>query len=1194
MANTRQSKQFLTQLHFKIGLVITILLIISLILVNFTTLGRLEYILTTFSVMLILAVVCYFGYRRDFADYDREISDEINNNMAFKSAMYSAPVAMLITDGEQIVYHNSEVRTLFKKSFRVIETSKLKDLLLQEYAIMFANEIKDNVTKGQMIVLINNKVEQRDESVCIMNWEPVFYNNKDQYFLSFVDITNIYNDRYNAIKLNTIYENVINKLPYSIAVFEENGKLHLKNTEYENSIGYTLNDDFNSLIEFNINKNLLNTGFQIALSGDTYREEKIIAIDGGVSKWGDIILTSTQTDDGSNYVIYIVNDVSEYKEKVNYLEKQNSTFISGYEKNIIAMASWNHDGTIFKANEEFYSMLQLKNEADLNLFSDSFQSVFEFDEIIFLNDHNSNETKKFYGNTLRIGKKMFSDSMRNFTEANLYIRLSETNPIKRKRSQANKIEDVWFKINTYTLYSSGGSIDSFVTNITDVSDKFDLEKRFEVTDTYLKSIANNLDSGIILIVDAKENVIFIGGNKEVAKRISSYKKHIYASNVFPLSDVEDLSELSKNVIATLNGHSSKIDHKVYGEQYNFVFNPVRNSKGEIDYCLIFGINISEREEFEKQLMFQEYLLDKTFKESQIPQVIINANGLVNRANIEYLKLAGITPDNLHDLSIYDKNCWLNNPEIIKHFEITLNGKSTHFEIMEKKQFSILRDDNESYLYVLNCRSYPIIDSNNVVTNVIFNFIDISETRALIEKMRESNTINDVVVENYPSGLLIVLENNYKVLLFSGAEEIEQLKLDESKIIGNKLDNIHGTIFDVLKPHIEKAVEKKESDNFDFDIEITPKDSFPTTIYYEANIIPVLDFYSNVERIFVCLNNITHRKQLEETILEFNSKLEEEVLLRTTQLKETTYDLEVYVAELQDTQKRLIEAQNELKENLNKEQELNQMKSQFISLMSHEFRTPLTIIQTTVYLLESYFEMGLTAKFENGGKRILYQIELMTKLLDNILFLDEMKEQSAIFSNIDIVSYIHDAVYELKDSTMAKHDIIFKTEQEKVIMYSDEKLIKQIVNNLLLNAINYSPHTKPIKITLLDSEEQFIFIIQDFGNGISDDVIDRMYETFVRSRDFTNISGVGLGLAITKNCVNLLKGDIKFDTEKGYGTTFYVSLPKFSKSQINSDTNNYDEELISDTGIISSASSQTNMLEDDDNDDDILISDTGIM
>ncbi len=1165
----QHSKRFLTQLHFKIVSLISVLLIASFLFMNFFAVDRLEYVLVTSLVILVIGILSYFGYRNDFFEYDREIASEINDNMAFKSILHSIPVAMLITDGERIDYHNKEVRTLFRKSYRMIETSYLKDLLSKEYAIMFANELKHGGGSGSMIVRINNKIEVRGESVCMMSWEPVYYNKKDQYFISFVDITDIHKDRYNAIKLNSIYENIMNKLPYSIAIFEDDGNMYFMNQEFKSNIGNVLNTDFSSLIEFNVNKNLLNTGFQIALTGDTYRTERITAVDGGIAKWGDIIMTSVQTDDENNYVGYIVNDISDYKQKISYLEKQNNSFISGYEKNIIAMASWNTDGTLFKGNKEFYKILQIEEDRVLNLFYDSFYDILDFDEVIFLKDYSSTETKKFYGNTLRIGKKIFIESIKSFRELNLYIRISDKNPIKQYLSQINATGEVWLMLNTYPLYTTDDSLDSFIINITDISEHFDLTKRFEITDTYLKSISNNFEAGIILIVDAKENIVFIGGNQEIAKKINSFKKHLHKNNTFPLSDVEELSKLSKNIIATLNGHNSKLNTIFYGEQYSFIFNAVRNSKAEIDYCLVFGLNVSERENYEKQLLFQKYLLDKTFTESQIPQVIVNANGLINRANLEYYKVANITHDDLYELSIYDKNCWLNKPEIIKNFELALEGKSSEFEVVENRQFNILKEGNKNddWLYIFNCSSYPIIDSNNIVSNVIFNFIDVSESRILIEKMRESNAINDIVTENYPGGLLIVLDTNNKVLLFSGNEEMEELELDKNKILNNTLDNLEGSIFNAIKPYIEKVKEKKRTSNFDFSIEITPENRFPITIYYEADIIPILDFHSNVERIFVCLNNITNRKQLEETILEFNTKLENEVAVRTTQLKETAYDLEVYIAELQETQKKLIEAQRELKESLDKEQELNQIKSEFISLMSHEFRTPLTVIQTTIYLLESYYEMGLTEKIEKGSKRILNEIDAMTKLLDNILFLDELKDQSAVFSNLEMVSFITDIVNEIKNYAMPKHNIVFKSEKEEVIMLSDPKLIKPIVKNLLLNAINYSPDTKPINITLLDSEEQFIFVIQDFGNGISDDVIDNLFDTFVRSRDFTNISGVGLGLSITKNCVELLKGNIKFDTEKGQGTTFYVAFPKLSLPAPNNLIDD-DEVLISDTGTIS--------------------------
>jgi len=204
------------------------------------------------------------------------------------------------------------------------------------------------------------------------------------------------------------------------------------------------------------------------------------------------------------------------------------------------------------------------------------------------------------------------------------------------------------------------------------------------------------------------------------------------------------------------------------------------------------------------------------------------------------------------------------------------------------------------------------------------------------------------------------------------------------------------------------------------------------------------------------------------------------------------------------------------------------------------------------MIEMFFEMQLKDRITSSKETILNQINTMTCLLDNILFLDESKDDvhNATFNQLDIIHTIRYLVDDVIDLHKAKQKIFIKTDDESVIAYSDASLLKQIINNLLSNAIKYSPVQSDIIITLINTDKHFSIIVQDFGPGISDDVIDKIFESFVRSQDFTNISGSGLGLSITKKCVESLGGEISFDTQKGEGTIFYVKLPKFSTDEIN--------------------------------------------
>lgn len=237
-----------------------------------------------------------------------------------------------------------------------------------------------------------------------------------------------------------------------------------------------------------------------------------------------------------------------------------------------------------------------------------------------------------------------------------------------------------------------------------------------------------------------------------------------------------------------------------------------------------------------------------------------------------------------------------------------------------------------------------------------------------------------------------------------------------------------------------------------------------------------------------------------------------------------------------------------REALIKEQELNELKSQFIAMMSHEFRTPMTTIRSSVDLLQAYPDEITSQQNVKYLKRIENAIEQMLKLLDDILFLQRNEAGRVQFCPrpIDLNTFCTEIIDIMQLSVGQEHNIIFTLSGDYSQARMDEELLSCILTNLLSNAVKYSPKNSNIYFNLNCQNETVVFQIQDQGIGIPQNDQSHLFENFYRASNVRGIPGTGLGLAIIKRCVELHQGSIKVESELGAGTTVTVTLPLYSK------------------------------------------------
>ncbi len=237
------------------------------------------------------------------------------------------------------------------------------------------------------------------------------------------------------------------------------------------------------------------------------------------------------------------------------------------------------------------------------------------------------------------------------------------------------------------------------------------------------------------------------------------------------------------------------------------------------------------------------------------------------------------------------------------------------------------------------------------------------------------------------------------------------------------------------------------------------------------------------------------------------------------------------------------AEQDIRNALKKEKELNELKSRFVAMTSHEFRTPLATILSSAELLEHYSHKWSEEKKITHLQRIQTAVKHMTGLLNDVLLLGKAEAGKLEFKPkpLDLEQFCRELVEEMQLNA-SSHRIIFHAQNQCPTACLDEKLLRHILSNLLSNAIKYSPESDEVHFDLIGECGEAIFRIQDRGIGIPAADRAQLFDSFHRASNVENISGTGLGLAIVKRAVDLHGGKIAVDSQVGVGTTFTVTLP----------------------------------------------------
>lgn len=373
-----------------------------------------------------------------------------------------------------------------------------------------------------------------------------------------------------------------------------------------------------------------------------------------------------------------------------------------------------------------------------------------------------------------------------------------------------------------------------------------------------------------------------------------------------------------------------------------------------------------------------------------------------------------------------------------------------------------------------------------------------------------------------------------ILVTNERGEITRINPSCEKLFGYPENELLGQKIEILVPRrlVEKHVKHREhfshsphARSMGAGMELYGLKKDGTEFPVEISLSP----FSAPEGNFVIgfIIDITIRKQAEEKLKSYSSELEKQVKNRTMILEEA-------VEELEKTKK-------ELKDALEKEKELNEMKSRFVSMASHEFRTPLTTMMSSLSLVTLYGEKNDRQNQDKHVGKIKMSINNLTDILNDFLSVSKLEEGKLENApeEMNLNSFISETVGEMQQLTTIHKIAYSHTGKDTVVL--DKKILKNILFNLMSNAIKFSPEGKNIEVRSEVKNSSVKISVKDNGIGISKVDQKNLFERFFRGHNATHIQGTGLGLNIVARYTELMKGSIAFESEENKGTTFTITL-----------------------------------------------------
>lgn len=428
------------------------------------------------------------------------------------------------------------------------------------------------------------------------------------------------------------------------------------------------------------------------------------------------------------------------------------------------------------------------------------------------------------------------------------------------------------------------------------------------------------------------------------------------------------------------------------------------------------------------------------------------------------------------------------------FIVDISERKKHQRTIEENMESIKRLNSDLDLKVkmrtseLEAALHQLESTNDELVG------EITGRKKIEQRLLKSQQLYSAVARNFPGGIIGVLDRNLRYVLVDG-QELKALGFLSGQPMGERVFAGSPRLMAYAEPMIGKSF---DGESVSFDVELDQN-------IYNVIAVPLPDASGIVNEVLIVLKNITTLKLAE---------------------------------------RKLVKA-------VAKEKELGALKSRFVTMASHEFRTPLSTMLSSVFLLENYTGDKYEAQKKTHLERIRRSIQTLTELMNDFLSIGRLEEGEikVVYRPVDLNSFLRETIAELNGIKKSGQRLELSFPDVETSLVSDRQMFTNILRNLVSNAVKYSPPDGTIRIVCKVSDAELELSVQDEGIGIPEHEQGEIFKRFYRAENATNIQGTGLGLNIVRKYVKLLNGSIGFASKLNAGTTFTLRLPLQPQQQI---------------------------------------------